>query len=255
MSTLVSPRNVTRPTSDDTPTRGPVRVCFLIDELAVAGTESQLLALIRHLDRSRVVPHLCLLRGDSAVSRALEPTDCPVWRLGVGALARPRTLVQIVKFARLLRRQRIDVLQAYFPDSSYFGIPAAWLAGVPNRLRTRNNLGHWLTPLHRYFGRALNAFTTATLTNCEAARQALLAAEEPASQSVRVLENGVDLGRFLTLRSVARTLPPTPCVGAVANLRPVKGVDVLIRAAALLATEHGGIVFRVAGEGERRAEL
>ena len=36
----------------------PVRVCFLIDELAAAGTEMQLLALIRHLDRRRVAPFL-----------------------------------------------------------------------------------------------------------------------------------------------------------------------------------------------------
>ena len=39
----------------------------------------------------------------------------------------------MVRFARLLRRHRIDVLQTYFPDSSYFGITAARLAGVPNR--------------------------------------------------------------------------------------------------------------------------
>ena len=76
-------------------------------------------------------------------------------------------------------RERIDVVQAYFPDSSYFGIPAAWLAGVAHRLRTRNNVGHWLTPLHRRLGRMLNVFTTQTLANCEAARQALLAAEQP----------------------------------------------------------------------------
>jgi glycosyltransferase involved in cell wall biosynthesis len=161
----------------------------------------------------------------------------------------------MVMFVRLLRRHRIDVLQAYFPDSSYFGIPAAWLAGIPNRLRTRNNLGHWLTPLHRQFGRVLNTLTTATLTNCDAARQALLAAEGPPPESVRVLENGVDLARFLALRPTAETLPETPCVGSVANLRPVKGVDVLVAAAALLAGCQSRVVFRVAGEGGQRAEL
>jgi glycosyltransferase involved in cell wall biosynthesis len=244
-----------RPARVATPPRGPVRVCFLIDELAVAGTETQLLALIRHLDRRRVEPHLCLLRGDGAASRALEPADCPVWRLGVGALARPRALAQLVRFVRLLRRHRIDVLQAYFPDSSYFGVPAAWLAGVPNRLRTRNNLGHWLTPLHRRLGRALNAWTTGTLTNCEAARQALLAAEGPPPETVRVLENGVDLGRFLAIPPASATSSEVPCVGAVANLRPVKGVDVFVAAAALLAERHPRAVFRVAGEGGQRAEL
>jgi len=45
----------------------PVRVCFLIDRLAAAGTESQLVALIRNLDRQRVEPFLCLLDGTDAL--------------------------------------------------------------------------------------------------------------------------------------------------------------------------------------------
>jgi glycosyltransferase involved in cell wall biosynthesis len=255
MRTLSPPGPDTRPPLPRARPARPGRVCFLIDELAVAGTETQLLALIRHVDRRRVVPHLCLLRGDRASSRALEPADCPVWRLGVGSLARPRTLVQVIRFARLLRRHRIDVLQAYFPDSSYFGLPAAWLAGVPNRVRTQNNIGHWMTPMHRRLGRALNRLTTATLSNCEAARQALIAAEGPEPESVCVLENGVDLSRFLGLSVIGTTLPATPCVGAVGNLRPVKGVDVLVAAAGLLEKSRPGVRFRVAGEGKQRSEL
>src|SRR2546421_12897380 len=69
----------------------PARVCFLIDELAAAGTETQLLALIRHVDRERVQPHPVLLRGESASSRALEPDCCPVLRLNVGSLKSPAT--------------------------------------------------------------------------------------------------------------------------------------------------------------------
>ena len=170
----------------------PVRVCFLIDELATAGTETQLLALIRRLDRARVQPYLCVLRGAGQVSRSLEPDDCPVWRLGVGSLCRPATLIQAIRFSRFLRRERIDVVQAYFPDSSYFGLPTAWLAGVPHRLRTRNNLGHWLTPLHRRLGRLLHYVTTGTVVNCGAAKDALIAAEGTHAKTVTILENGVD---------------------------------------------------------------
>src|SRR4051812_45763815 len=103
--------------------RPPVRVCFLIDDLANAGTETQLLALIRHLDRSRIEPYLCLLRGESELSRSLEPDSCPVLRLGVRSLRGPRTLAAAWKLGRFLRRQRIDILQVYFPDSTYFGVP------------------------------------------------------------------------------------------------------------------------------------
>jgi glycosyltransferase involved in cell wall biosynthesis len=233
-----------------------VRVCFLIDELATAGTETQLLALIRHLDRQRVQPYLALLRGEAPSSRALEPNDCPVLRLGVGALRSPSTLLKASRFVNFLRRERIDVLQAYFPDSSYFGLPLARLAGTTHRLRTRNNIGHEMTPLRRFLGRALNRFTTASIANCAAARDALLADERPRPGSVFVLENGVDLDRFTALPAPAARTPTAPaCVGAVANLRPVKGLDVFVSAAALLASAHPAVTFRVGGEGEHRAAL
>jgi glycosyltransferase involved in cell wall biosynthesis len=230
----------------------PVRVCFLIDELAAAGTETQLLALIRHVDRQRVLPYLVLLRGDGESSRALEPDCCPVLRLGVGSLKSPSTASRAWRFVQFLWRERIDVVQAYFPDSSYFGVTTAWLAGVPHRIRTRNNVGHWVTSLHRLLGRALNRFTTATIANCDAARASLLRDEKPNPDSVFVLANGVDLDRFLSLQ------PPSVqnnVVGAVSNLRPVKGLDVLVDAAARLKGDFPGLCWRVAGEGEQRGEL
>jgi hypothetical protein len=141
----------------------------LIDRLTTAGTETQLLALIQRLDRRRVQPYLCLLHGESDESRALEPEDCPVLRLDVASLRHPGTLVRAWRFARFLQRERIDVLQAYFPDSTYFGVPAAWLAGVPRIVRTRNNLGYWMTPWHRRLGRLCNRVADVLVVNCEAA--------------------------------------------------------------------------------------
>jgi glycosyltransferase involved in cell wall biosynthesis len=229
-----------------------VRVCFLIDELATAGTETQLLALIRGLNRARVQPYLVLLRGDADASRRLEPHDCPVLRLGVGSLRNPATALRAIRFIRFLWRERIDVVQVYFPDSSYFGLPAAWLARVRHRVRTRNNIGHWMTPAHRLLGRALNVLTTATVANCAAARDSLLDDEKPDLQRVFVLSNGVDVDRFLTLPPPAG---PARCIGAVANLRQVKGLDVLIDAAARLQDDFPDLTFRVAGEGDERPNL
>src|SRR5580704_16334278 len=70
----------------------PIRVCYLIDELGTGGTEGQLLSLIQRVDRTRVEPHLCLLRGQNRQSLSLEPDNCSILRLGVGALRSPKTL-------------------------------------------------------------------------------------------------------------------------------------------------------------------
>ena len=147
------------------------------------------------------------------------------------------------------------MVQTYFADSSYFGVPAAWLAGAPHRLRTRNNLGHWLTPLHRRLGRLLNAAATGTVVNCAAARAALLADEGPPPETITVLENGVDHARFLAVPPLPPEPPAARRVGAVANLRPVKGLDVFLEAAAWLAREHPDLTFSVAGEGAMRGPL
>jgi glycosyltransferase involved in cell wall biosynthesis len=233
-----------------------IRVCFMIDRLLPGGTESQLVALIRHLDRSRVRPYLCLLDGEDPTSRAMEPPDCPVLRLGVRSLHRPRALGKALELARLLRRERIDVLQVYFPDSTYLGVPVGRLAGVPYILRTRNNINHWMTPTHRRLGRLLNRLVTGTVTNSEACRQALLADEGPSPETVVVLENGVDLGRFLAIPPAGATAPgKVRRVGTVANLRPVKGIDILVEAAARLTVDHPDVAFAVAGEGESRPAL
>jgi glycosyltransferase involved in cell wall biosynthesis len=229
----------------------------MIDRLVRGGTESQLVALIEHLDPARVEASLCLLDGEDALSRSLEPRGCPVLRLGVRSLSRPATLVQAMRLAGFLRQRRVDVLQLYFPDSTYLGVLAGKLAGVPHIVRTRNNMNHWMTSTHRWLGRFCNSLVTATLVNCNAARRAVLVDEKPRPDSVFVLENGVDLDRFLAIPPIAelpgRNRPRR--VGLVANLRPVKGVDVLVEAAARVAGADPEVTFAVAGEGESRPAL
>jgi L-malate glycosyltransferase len=233
----------------------PVRVCYLIDELTTAGTETQLLALIRRLDRRRVTPFLCVLRGEDARSQALEPSSdiCPVLRLGVRSLRHPSSIIKACRFASSLRRESIDVLQVYFPDSTYFAIPAALLTRVPHVVRTRNNLGYWMTPWHRRLGRFCNWFTEVLIANCDASRESVIADEGMPPERVIVLENGVDLDRF----PVVERPRAAACrrVGVVANLRHVKGLDVFIRAAELVAPAHPDATFHIAGEGPLRADL
>jgi glycosyltransferase involved in cell wall biosynthesis len=234
--------------------RTAVRVCFMIDRLSRAGTETQLLALIRSLDRQRVIPHLVLLDGEDELSHSLEPDDCPTLRLGLQSLIGRATLPAIACLARFWRKHRIEILQTYFLDSTYFGVPLAKLSGIRKVIRVRNNLGYWMTDNHRRLGRWMGRLADLTLTNSESGRQALLEKESLHPEKIAVLENGVDLERF--------PQPEAPNVdgdvvrvGVVANLRPVKNIDGLIRAAALLRTSQPRLRYEVAGEGEQRPEL
>jgi glycosyltransferase involved in cell wall biosynthesis len=232
----------------------PVRVCFMIDRLSRAGTESQLLALIRELDRSHVRPALVLLDGEDDLSRALEPADCPVIRLGVRKLFSPRAVAAARQLRGFWREHRPDVLQVYFLDAAYLGAPLAKLCGIPKVLRVRNNLGYWLTRRHRVMGRLVRPFVDATLTNTDAGKASLVTRDGLRPDRVVVLENGVDTNRFKRF-----VLPDTSKkqvrIGCVANLRPVKNVDGLMRAARIALARFPQLVFEVVGDGEQREQL
>src|SRR5262245_58624056 len=163
--------------SDARRLKGPVSVCFVIDRLSHAGTETQLLALLRHLDRTRVRPSLCLLDGRDTLSESLKPADCPVIRLGLKKLMTPAAALAAAKLTGFWRRHGVDIVVTYFLDSTYFAAPLARLCGIRRVVRVRNNDGYWLTRGHRRLGQVMGKLCPVTLTNSEVGRRALIGSE------------------------------------------------------------------------------
>jgi glycosyltransferase involved in cell wall biosynthesis len=200
------------------------------------------------------VPSLVLLDGKGDSSRALEPADCPVLRLGFRKLLSRAALPAAAQLRAYWRETGPDVLQVYFLDPSYFAIPLAKLHGIRRVVRVRNNLGYWLTRKHRVLNRLVGRWVDVSLTNSETGRRALVEDDGLAADRVAVIENGVDLEQFTGFAPPDVTKPVVR-VGCVANLRPVKNIDGLMRAAAKVIARHPNVVFEVAGGGEQRAEL
>src|SRR5262249_56156405 len=94
---------------------------------------------------------------------------------------------------------------------------------------------------HRLLEKIYSRLCNQTVTKSEQGCEALLAEGMPAER-IAVLENGVDVDRFAGLHA-PDTGRSNLRIGAVANLRPVKNLDLLIRAAARLAGR--GIAFTV----------
>ena len=98
-----------------------------------AGTEGQLLQLLRHLDRSRYEPAMTFLRG---AEYALGNTfPCPVTVLGIAKLASIRAIVGMLRFAYRLRREGYGLVHCFFNDSSLIAPFFLKLAGL-----------HWKVP-------------------------------------------------------------------------------------------------------------
>jgi glycosyltransferase involved in cell wall biosynthesis len=136
--------------------------------------------------------------------------------------------------------------------------------GVPV-VGARRNLGkgYWHTSSELRLQRFLNRFTAAWVANSEAVRRYTLEAEGVPPERMAVIPNALDLGRFHPLsagvdRREARRrlgLPDGLLLICVANLRPVKGVDLALEAFASIAGSIPEAHLLLVGEGEEHAPL
>lgn len=236
-----------------------VRVAFFIDQLAPgAGTENQLLMLLAGLDAARVEPTLVTLT--ESPHWPLSQAPCPARALGVTRLRSPAGARAVLDAARDLRKTGVDLVVTFFPDASVVGVTAARLAGRPV-ITTRRNLGYDVsagTP-RRY--RVLNPWTTRVVANAHAVAEAVGISENLDLERIDVIPNAVDLDRFRPRPPQARGetrrrlgLPADgPILACVANLRPVKGLGLLLTA---LGSLHGEAPhLALAGDGPLRASL
>jgi glycosyltransferase involved in cell wall biosynthesis len=211
----------------------PIRVAFVMDYFGTpsGGTESQLIALIRGLDRSGFDPSAYLLRPPNALSSVLP--ELPVQILGIGPLASLGSIARLVQFARELKTRGVDLAHLYFNDAS---VALPWLlrcAGL-SVIVSRRDLGYWYTPLTRAALRAQRFAVAAVVANCSAVRERVVQVERYKRDVVHVIHNGKDSEQLSCTRDQARRvlgLPPeSPLLLVVANLRPLKRVEDVVAA-------------------------
>lgn len=256
-----------RPAAPDSaarrPGRRPVRVGFVIDELKPgAGTENQLLLLFERFDRSRLEPLLCCLRGEPEFPTS--GSRCEARVLGLRSLASPAILAALGRFRSWVRSSRLDFVSTFFRDANLLGTVGGFLSGCPVVSNRRNlGRGYWHTPLELRKLRALNGMTSWFVANSGAIRDYTVAAEGVRADRVVVIPNGVDRERFRpaapgereALRRALGFPEGATIVGCVANLREVKGVDVLVRAFPAVRREIRDARLFLVGVGREEPKL
>lgn len=239
-----------------------IKIAFVIDTIAspTAGTEQQLLLLLKHLDRALYAPWLCVLYPSDWLDREFDL--CPLHVADIRSFKSPRAYRRLWELSRFFRDMGIDIVQTHFRDSHIAGILAAKLAGIKTVIASRRNQGYWYTPRELLLQKLLNRWITLSIANSRSTKEWMVDVEGVAAERIAVIHNGVSLERFSASREVRtryRSLlgipEGAPCIGMVANLRSVKGVDVFIKAAPLIKENVPEAQFLIAGEGAERGRL
>jgi glycosyltransferase involved in cell wall biosynthesis len=235
-----------------------VKVLYVAGSLDAGGTESQLLHLVRRLDRSRFDPELAIFEGGGALDADFEAL-CPVHLLPKRPLTEPKVFAALV---RLMKTLPAGVVHTSLFSANWRGALAARAAGVPAVVGSVRNVGSWMGPVRRAVERAATSWADAVVVNAAAVARFMVEEVGARPDRIRVIANGVDVDSFRPrrdgdpdLRAGLWPAGGAEVVGAVMTLTAKKNPEDFVAAAARVAALRPAAKFLIAGEGPLRAEV
>jgi glycosyltransferase involved in cell wall biosynthesis len=236
-----------------------IRIAYFAPLLATGGTQRHLQQVLGLLDRRRFAAEVFTLRPGGEVERELSAAGVAVSSLDVpGRLTAPSAVGALLRTARRLRAERIDVVHGYQWRPSLVGALVGRLAGVPLLLASKRSL----TGADRAAGRAwrrIARHVDTVLVNADALR----IEGESAGMRCRwtLLQNGIDVDAFevgapsAAAKAALGLDRDRPVVGTVGRLEARKGHDVLLAAAERLRGRRPAPQWLVVGDGPAADDL
>jgi glycosyltransferase involved in cell wall biosynthesis len=224
---------------------------------SVGGAEHVATELLTRLDGSRFERTACSTRSGAVLSVDEELVAAGVRVLRIDRQSR-REVRAWWPLISLLLRERIDILHAH-GSSNIWGATLARLTGVPVVI-THVHTGRFgdgpARLKYRLMGHAathiVSRWADAVLAVSDGVRRRLIDHEGVEPTIVRTFPNGVPALPGSSDDGVRRELgiaSDTFVVGTVCILRPEKGLDMLVRASAILAARFPSLKVIIAGIG------
>jgi glycosyltransferase involved in cell wall biosynthesis len=227
-------------------------VLLLGDTLHRGGSEGQFVEVACGLDRSRWDVRVACLRTQGPLRERLIAAGVTAKSVGRGSLHPHRLVPAVLALARELRRSHIALVHCFDFYSDVLGVLAARLAGR-RVVASQRELGDLRSPRERRVYRLVLRAAHAVVVNSEAVAERLRAERVVPPERIVLVPNGVDTARFHP--ATRRPEDGTVTVGTLGVLRPEKGLEDLVTAAALVRERCPRVQVVVHGDGPCREEL
>ena len=240
-----------------------VNVLLMIDDLCLGGAERQLVELAKGLDKDRFRVLVATLYPGQPLETELEGQE------GIRLLSLNRKgkfdFGILLPLVRLLRRERIHVIQPFLSPATFFGLTAALLARVPVRVVTERCGVRRDTKLgenaYRFAEDHLTRFADVAVANSQSGAD-FLVSRGIGAEKTRVIYNGVNSERVTTseaevaaLRASLGIAAEAPVIGIVASLTAPKDYPTFLKSAGIIRDSVPSARFLIVGDGPLRLEL
>ena len=239
----------------------PARVCLLIGQLGLGGTEKQVVLLAEGLRARGIDTSVLLLFEGGPREDRLHAAGVPVVHLGfprkaAGLDMLPRNLAAFARLVRHLRRIQPDVLHAFLYHSYVTAAPAARLARVRVLVAGRRSLGDFKRGRRVLLAveRVATSVTDLLVANAESVAEDTRRHEKVRANKITTVYNGLPEAAFEPV-APATLHTDSPVVLCIANLKIYKGHRFLLDAVARLRDRGLPCTLVLVGEGPERQAL
>jgi len=240
-----------------------IKIAYVIDTITSdkAGTEKQLLEIIRRLDRRIFEPCVIFLYS----SPWIEQNDLPCERhvLGYEGLINLKLVGVIKKLKGLIEDKQIDIVQTFFLDSIFVGFLVAIVCKFHTIfLSSRRDMGLgeddlWYHKLYKSFLPFVSRGFNGIVTNSSMVKEHVVKYEKVPKWKIKVIHNGITPpNEMYEVPELFKQTEAQLWIGIAANLKPVKRLDIFLKALALLK-ERCSVNFHavILGDGPEKASL
>lgn len=236
-------------------------ILFLIDNLysRLGGTEGVLWNITRRLppEQYRCSVATFAAHPDEVVT---DQFPCPVHLFPLRRMYDWQALETALRLAKLIRSERVSIVHTFSTASDLFGGVVAKLAGCPIVISSRRDMGFQRSALHRTAYRLAGGLFDQVHAVGEQVRRTHIEQDGLDPDKVVTVYNGVDveeIDRSGTCPELSQWVRrgASHVIAYVANVRPVKAVDVLVETAAIVCRHEPQARFLVVGELRDRKYL
>jgi glycosyltransferase involved in cell wall biosynthesis len=216
----------------------PIRILFTIPNFDTAGSGKALLNIATRLDKNKFEPHIMCMHDRGDFFQVVKDSGIPVHILDYSTPMRPmiKGLRQCCKISRKFRKINPDIIHSFHYAADYSEPLAARLSGI-KWIYTKKSMS--------WGGSSRNGWKlrTALAQGIIAQNSDMLKQFFPGKKNVVLIPRGVDVQRFApgsrdeSLRQRYGVQAHERIIICVANLVPVKGVEILIEAFARLVND------------------
>ncbi len=218
-----------------------IRILYITDSIwGMGGAELCLLRMIPYLQQSGCECHLLTFHSNETVRPFLDQFTCPVehWQLNnvydVNAFRIARRLRQFI------REHEIDIVHTFFETADLWAGAIAKLSGVKILISSRRDMGILRAAKHHIGYRLLRGMFDQVQAVSEGVRRYTIESDGVNPDRTVTIYNGIEPklqaqpAAVVQLRERLAITAGVPIIACVANIRQVKGIDVLVRAMAVV---------------------